>query len=70
MKIREMLDLAKFYHRMDHYCDNAISIHVAVHGKRWEIDIFDDGDVGHEHFVSNGKIYEEKDLADCIKEHS
>ena len=46
--------------------DEAVTIIAAVPGQRWEIEVFQNGDVEVEVFRSTGDILDEKQLRDMI----
>jgi hypothetical protein len=50
------LDEARIHYSLAHVRDDAISVHIAVPGERWEVDFLEDGEVDVERFVSSGTI--------------
>lgn len=47
--------------------EGAVSIHVAVPGERWEVDVLEDGSVELEVFRSDGTILGEAELDDLLQ---
>jgi len=45
-------------------------VEIAVPGQRWEVEFFEDDHVEIEKFVSNGTIYNEKELDILFKDFS
>ncbi|HAN22109.1 MAG TPA: hypothetical protein DCP51_10680 [Clostridiales bacterium] len=49
---------------------DSIMVEIAVPGQRWEVEFFEDDHVEIEKFVSNGTIYNEKELDILFKDFS
>jgi len=50
--------------------EGAVTILVVVPGERWEIDVFEDGEVDFEVFQSDGTIYDEAALRERLARYS
>jgi hypothetical protein len=64
------LNRAKIFHTMTSIRDGAILIDAAVPGERWEIEVFEDGHVETERYVSDGDIVDETALRDLFARFS
>jgi len=64
-EILRQLDDADIKFELAYNRDNAVSIMITVPGERWEIDVFDEGAVEVERFVSGG-VTETGDLIDTL----
>lgn len=56
------LEDKKIYYRLNKTRDESIMVEVAVPGQRWEIEFLEDGTVDIEKFISDGKMYDSKEL--------
>ena len=56
------LNRARIMHSITSIREGAIMIDAAVPGERWEIEVFEDGHVEIERYVSNGEIADEAAL--------
>jgi hypothetical protein len=66
------LDREKIAYTLSHSRDEAITIHVAVPGERWEIELVDYGDEFHwevERFRSNGHLDDESAIEELFAIH-
>lgn len=68
LSIIEQLKNAKIFFSIAVTRDDAITIHAAVPGQRWEIDVFADGETQLEVFRSEGEILGHGCLRDLIAE--
>ncbi|AMA72806.1 MULTISPECIES: hypothetical protein [Aneurinibacillus] len=50
------------FYKLGKVRNEAIMVEVAVPGQRWEIEFMEDGTVEVEKFISNGEIYDSKEL--------
>lgn len=46
---------------------DSVLIEVVVPGERWEIEVFEDGHLEIEKFISSGDIYDEKEISNLLK---
>lgn len=46
---------------------DSVLIEVVVPGERWEIEVFEDGHLEIEKFISSGDIYDEKEIYNLLK---
>ncbi len=56
MWLCERLDAVRILHEVKKVRDDVISIHAAVPGERWEIDIDCDGKISIERFKTTGEV--------------
>jgi hypothetical protein len=64
------LNRGKIFHTITSIRDGAILIDAAVPGERWEIEVFEDGHVEIERYVSGGEIADETALRDLLARFS
>ena len=57
----DILDEKKIYYRLNKIRDS-ILVEIAVPGQRWEVEFMSDGTIEIEKFLSNGIIYNEKEI--------
>ena len=57
----EKLEEVKLYYRLNKIRDS-ILVEIAVPGERWEVEFMADGDIVIEKFLSNGDIFDEKEI--------
>ncbi len=60
----------KIYFCLNKVRPDSIMVEVAVPGQRWEIEFMEDGKVEIEKFMSNGNLYDEKELKVLFNEFS
>lgn len=58
----------KIYFELSAHMDRrTVMVMVSVPGERWEVEVFEDGSVECEKFMSNGQIRDEAWLVDAIE---
>ena len=57
----DKLEAKKIYYRLNKI-RNSILVEVSVPGQRWEIEFMTDGSILIEKFISNGHIFDEKEI--------
>ena len=57
----DILDEKKIYYRLNKIRDS-ILVEIAVPGQRWEVEFMSNGTIEIEKFLSNGIIYNEKEI--------
>ena len=65
----EQLESRNIYYLIDRIRDSVL-VQIAVPGQRWEVEFFADGSIQVEKFMSEGIIYDEKELNTLFSEHS
>jgi hypothetical protein len=70
MAFLRKLEEAHIHYQLTRNRDEAVSIHIAVPGERWEVDFLDDGGVDVERFVSDGRIDDETALSELFAKFS
>lgn len=65
----ERLEARNIYYLIDRIRDSVL-VQIAVPGQRWEVEFFADGSIQVEKFMSEGIIYDEKELNTLFSEHS
>ena len=68
--ILKELEDAKIFFRIERTDAESILISAAVPGERWEIQIFENGEVGVEIFASDGTILAGEELRHLIQRHT
>jgi len=56
------LDERNIYYRLNKVRDS-IMVEIAIPGQRWEVEFMDDGSIEIEKFVSNGQIFDDKEIS-------
>ncbi|TKI59180.1 hypothetical protein E8L90_29360 [Brevibacillus antibioticus] len=64
------LEERHIFYRLSKIRSESIMIEVAVPGQRWEIEIMEDGTMEIEKFISNGEMYDEKELDVLFRDFS
>lgn len=60
------LDADRITYRLSRPRDEAVMVEAAVPGERWEIEVFEDGHVEFERFVSTGHVGNFAELEQCL----
>ena len=66
----QQLEAAKIHYTLARVRDDTIMVEVSVPGRRYEIEVFSDGSVEVEIFVSDGHIGGEELLTDLFEKYS
>ncbi|ATF15261.1 hypothetical protein A616_25885 [Brevibacillus brevis X23] len=64
------LEERHIFYRMSKIRSESIMIEVAVPGQRWEIEMMEDGTIEIEKFISDGDMYDEKELDVLFRDFS
>ncbi|MED1802718.1 hypothetical protein [Brevibacillus porteri] len=64
------LEERHIFYRLSKIRSESIMIEVAVPGQRWEIEMMEDGTIEIEKFISDGDIYDEKELDVLFRDFS
>ena len=64
------LDKRKIHYNLHRIRHESIMVDVAVPGQRWEIELMQDGTIEIEKFISDGHIFDEKEIAELYKQFS
>ncbi len=64
------LETSKIHYTLEHDCDEAIMVLIAVPGERWEVEFMNDGAVEIERFISTGAIEGEHVLDELFRKFS
>lgn len=64
------LEAANIYYTLASHRDDAIMVQVTVPGERWEIEVFGDGAVEVERFISQGEIGGEETLHELLTRYA
>lgn len=64
------LEDSNIFYKLNKVRNEAIMVEVAVPGQRWEIEVMEDGTVVIEKFISDGDIYDGKELEELLKDFS
>jgi hypothetical protein len=64
------LDEVGIFHKLDKVREEAVMVEVTVPGQRWEVEFMDDGSVEIEKFISDGDMYDEKELETLFRDFS
>jgi len=64
------LEAANLSFTLASHRDDAIMVQVTVPGKRWEIEVFGDGAVEVERFISNGEMGGEETLHELLTRYA
>ncbi len=64
------LKVANIFYSLSDQTENAVMVHVAVPGERWEVEFHNNGEVGIEIFVSKGEIQDAASLDDLFTRFS
>ncbi|MFS0553401.1 hypothetical protein [Brevibacillus sp. 179-C9.3 HS] len=64
------LEERHIFYRLSKIRSESIMIEVAVPGQRWEIEIMEDGTMEIEKFLSDGNMYDEKELDVLFRDFS
>ncbi|MED1783508.1 hypothetical protein P4V43_16955 [Brevibacillus fortis] len=64
------LEERHIFYRLSKIRSESIMIEVAVPGQRWEIEIMEDGTMEIEKFISDGDMYDEKELDVLFRDFS
>ncbi|MDC0762620.1 hypothetical protein POF51_18055 [Brevibacillus sp. AG] len=64
------LEERHIFYRLSKIRSESIMIEVAVPGQRWEIEMMEDGRIEIEKFISDGDIYDEKELDVLFRDFS
>ena len=73
MGIKEFIDFLnklednKIFYRLNKVRNDAIMVEIAVPGQRWEVEFMEDGSIEIEKFISDGDIYNVKELEALFK---
>ena len=65
----ERLENVKLYYRLNKIRDS-ILVEITVPGERWEVEFMADGDILIEKFLSNGEIFDEKEIETLFEKFS
>ena len=65
-----ILEENTIYYRLNKIRPESIMVEVAVPGQRWEIEFMEDSTIVIEKFISDGEIYDEKELEILLNEFS
>jgi hypothetical protein len=69
LDLLDQLEKLKIWYRLEKVRD-ALMILITIPGERWEVEIFEDGHIEIERFVSDGKITNETTLDELLAEYS
>jgi len=64
------LKAASIFYTLSSVRDDAFMFTISVPGERWEVEVFLDGSIEVEVFLSNGEIYDGNKLSDLFKRFS
>ncbi|MGG4447471.1 hypothetical protein HPY28_24405 [Brevibacillus sp. HB1.2] len=64
------LEERHIFYRLSKIRSESIMIEVAVPGQRWEIEMMEDGTIEIEKFISDGDMYDEKELDVLFRDFS
>jgi hypothetical protein len=64
------LEDSNIFYKLNKVRNEAIMVEVAVPGQRWEIEFMEDSTVVIEKFISDGDIYDGKELEVLLKDFS
>lgn len=64
------LEDGSIFYKLDKVRDEAIMVEIAVPGQRWEVEFLDDGTIVVEKFISDGDIYDVKEIETLFKDFS
>lgn len=64
------LENKSIYYRLNKIREESVMVEIVVPGQRWEIEFMIDGTIEIEKFVSDGEIYDDKELEFLFKEYS
>jgi hypothetical protein len=65
------LEERRIYYRLSKFRrEGIVMIEVDVPGQRWEIEIMEDGTMDIEKFISDGEVYDEKELDVLFRDFS
>jgi hypothetical protein len=67
--LNKLEDRSIFY-KLDKVRDEAIMIEISVPGQRWEVEFLEDDTVVIEKFISDGDIYDAKEIETLFKDFS
>ena len=65
----DKLEENKIYYRLNKIRDS-ILVEIAVPGQRWEVEFMADGEIVIEKFISNGQIFDEKEIEILFRDFS
>ena len=57
----DKLEERKIYYRLNKISDS-ILVEIAVQGQRWEVEFMADGEIAIEKFISNGQVFDVKEI--------
>jgi hypothetical protein len=64
------LEEVGIFYKLDKVREEAVMVEVVVPGQHWEIEFMDDGSVEIEKFISDGDMYDEKELKTLFRDFS
>ncbi|CRK83328.1 hypothetical protein BN000_03292 [Neobacillus massiliamazoniensis] len=64
------LEDSSIFYKLNKVRDEAIMVEIAVPGQRWEVEFMEDGTVVIEKFISDGDIYDVKEIETLFKDFS
>jgi hypothetical protein len=64
------LEEVGIFYKLDKVREEAVMVEVAVPGQHWEVEFMDDGSVEIEKFLSDGDMYDEKELKTLFRDFS
>lgn len=67
--LNKLEDNSIFY-KLNKVRNEAIMVEVVIPGQRWEIEFMEDGTVEIEKFISDGNLYDVKELDNLFKDFS
>ena len=62
----EKLDQARIHYTLRADVATSIMVCIATPGQRWEVNFYDDGDIGVEIFKSDGECFDESKLSELF----
>ena len=69
LELLRVLDADRIAYRLSRPRDEAVMVEAAVPGERWEIEVFEDGHVEFERFLSTGHVGNFTELEQCLALH-
>jgi hypothetical protein len=69
LALLQRLENGNIWYRLESIRDDTIMILVCVPGQYWEIELFEDGHIEFERFISSDGILDEDDLETALSEH-
>ncbi|MFO1443898.1 hypothetical protein KDN24_11920 [Bacillus sp. Bva_UNVM-123] len=64
------LEESNIFYKLNKVRNEAIMVEIAVPGQRWEVEFMEDGTVEIEKFISDGDLYDVKEIETLFKDFS